>query len=92
MSNLTGVVTISGVLDPTKALYELGLNANDKVTGPIDRKSHRTSRFEGIGSSSLTWRVSCAVDWYLLPSSTPRIAPLALHLCVCQFLSWCDGL
>jgi hypothetical protein len=31
MSNLTGVVTISGVLDPTKALYELGLNANDKA-------------------------------------------------------------
>jgi len=31
MSNMTGVVTINGVLDASKALYELGLNPNDKA-------------------------------------------------------------
>jgi hypothetical protein len=31
MSNLTGVVNVSGILDPSKALYELGLNPNDKA-------------------------------------------------------------
>ena len=31
MSNLTGVVNISGVLDTSKTLYELGLNPNDKA-------------------------------------------------------------
>jgi hypothetical protein len=31
MSNMTGVVTVAGVLDPSKPLYELGLNPNDKA-------------------------------------------------------------